>query len=374
MTPDVLFTPLRLGPYTLAHRIVMPPLTRMRAAAPENAPDALNAEYYSQRATPGGLIIAEATWVDPMGRPYPDVPGIRTAAQVAGWRGITDAVHAKGGIIFLQLWHAGRIGHSSTKPGGALPVAPSAVRPAGEIANAAGERVPFETPRALDLEEIPALIESFRLGARNALAAGFDGIEVHGANGYLLEQFLQARTNQRTDRYGGSLENRTRLLHEICAAVAEIVGPDRVGVRLSPYGIASDSHEDDPMTLYTHVVKSLAALDLAFIHLVEPRASGVGMREIDRSEQPQGATLFRPLWPNILISTGGHTPDSAVRLLAKGDADAIGFGRHFISNPDLPLRVKRGAPLTHYDRPTFYTTGPKGYTDDPFLAAAAGAS
>ena len=164
------------------------------------------------------------------------------------------------------------------------------------------------------------------------------------------------------------------MLHEICAAVAEIVGPDRVGVRLSPYGIASDSHEDDPMTLYTHVVKSLAALDLAFIHLVEPRASGVGMREIDRSEQPQGATLFRPLWPNILISTGGHTPDSAARLLAKGDADAIGFGRHFISNPDLPLRVKRGAPLTHYDRPTFYTKGPKGYTDYPFLDAAAGAS
>ncbi len=371
MTSDVLFTPLQLGPFTLAHRIVMPPLTRMRAAAPDNAPDALNAEYYGQRATPGGLIIAEATWVEPMGRPYLDVPGIQTEKQIAGWRGITEAIHAKGGIAFLQLWHAGRIGHSSTKPGGALPVAPSAVAPAGEFPNAAGQRVPFETPRALELDEIPALIETFRQGARNALAAGFDGVEVHGANGYLLEQFLQSRINRRTDRYGGSLENRTRLLREICEAVAEIVGPGRVGVRLSPYGIASDTHEDDPMTLYTHVVETLAALDLAFIHLVEPRASGVGMREIDRAEQPQGATLFRPLWPNVLISTGGHTPESAARLVASGHADAIGFGRHFISNPDLPLRVKRGVPLTHYDRPTFYTKGPKGYTDYPFLESAA---
>jgi N-ethylmaleimide reductase len=373
MTTDVLFTPLQLGPFRLAHRIVMPPLTRMRAAEPDNVPDALNAEYYAQRATPGGFIIAEATAVDPQGKPFPGVPGIYSQGQIAGWRGVTDAIHARGGIVFLQLWHGGRVGHSSLMPGGALPVAPSAVAPSGETWDASGKRVPFETPRALETGEIPGIVESYRRAARNALEAGFDGVEVHSANGYLLEQFLLSRTNLRADAYGGSFENRSRLVAEICTAIAGDIGADRVGVRLSPFGIAQGVVEDDPLPLFSYVVKRLAALGLAFVHFIEPRASGVGMREIDRPEQPQAAPLFRPYWPGVLISTGGHTQVSAAAMVASGAADAIGFGRHFISNPDLPLRIKLGAPFTHYDRPTFYTRGPKGYTDYPFLDAAGAA-
>src|SRR5580692_6901538 len=232
-----LFSPLRIGPYQLAHRLVMAPLTRMRAEQSSFAPRALNAEYYAQRATPGGLIIAEATPVVATGRGNPRVPGIWSPAQIKGWRAIVDAVHAKGGLIFLQLWHVGRVSHSSLQPGGVLPVAPSAVPIGGGLMamTAAGPPVPYETPRALETGEISGVVESFRQGARNALIAGFDGVEIHGANGYLIEQFLQSHTNLRSDRYGGSIANRARLLMEITQAAIDVWGASRVGVRLSPY-------------------------------------------------------------------------------------------------------------------------------------------
>ena len=254
-----LFSPVKIGPYQLKHRLVMAPLTRMRAEKPSLAPRPLNAEYYAQRATPGGLLIAEASPVAATAFGSPGVPGIYSEQQIEGWRKVVDAVHAKGGIIFLQLWHVGRVSHSSFQPGGALPVSPSAVAisPEFKTATADGKLVDYETPRALETGEIPGVVDAFRQAAKNALKAGFDGVEIHGANGYLIEQFLQSRSNLRTDQYGGSIENRVRLLMEITQAVAEVWGANRVGVRLSPYGVANDSGEPDPMPLYSHAVKSL---------------------------------------------------------------------------------------------------------------------
>src|SRR5579872_2587688 len=244
-----LFSPLQVGPYQLQHRLVMAPLTRMRADRSSYAPRSLNAEYYGQRATPGGLLIAEASPVMVTGRGNPGTPGIYSDAQIAGWRGVVDAVHAKGGLIFLQLWHVGRVSHSSFQPGGALPVAPSAVAipPEFKCMTADGKVVDYETPRALETGEVALMVEAYRQGAKNALAAGFDGVEIHGANGYLIEQFLQSRSNVRTDQYGGSIENRVRFLLEVTQAVTEVWGANRVGVRLSPYGIANGSGEADPM-------------------------------------------------------------------------------------------------------------------------------
>ncbi|MEW6092315.1 MAG: alkene reductase, partial [Pseudomonadota bacterium] len=274
MSSAHLFAPLKLGRYTLAHRVVMAPLTRMRSTG--NTPTDLAVEYYSQRASSGGLIIAEASQVTPYGQGYPATPGVHSAEQIAGWKKITDAVHAKGGIIFLQLWHTGRISHPSFQPGGVQPVAPSAIAPAGKAFTPSFEMVPFETPRALDTGEIPAIIEAYREGARNALAAGFDGVELHGANGYLIEQFLHSKTNQRTDAYGGSVENRTRLLMEVMTALVEIWGADRVGVRLSPFGVVNDAGEADPIGLYSHVLARLATLNIAYVHLIESRNTDAG--------------------------------------------------------------------------------------------------
>ena len=247
-----LFSPLKVGPYQLKHRLALAPLTRMRAAKPSLAPRPLNAEYYAQRATPGGLLIAEASPVMETGFGSPGVPGIYTEQQIAGWREVVDAVHARGGVIFLQLWHVGRVSHSSFQPGGVLPVAPSAVPIADlKTGTADGKAVPYETPRALETSEIPGVVDAYRQAAKNALAAGFDGVEIHGANGYLIEQFLQSHTNLRTDQYGGSIPNRVRFLMEVTKAVVEVWGADRVGVRLSPYGVANGSGEPDPMPLYT---------------------------------------------------------------------------------------------------------------------------
>jgi N-ethylmaleimide reductase len=365
-----LFTPLSIGPYELSHRVVMAPLTRMRAGQPGNVPRPLNVEYYRQRASKGGLIIAEGTQISPSGQGMPATPGIHSPEQIAGWRQVTDAVHAKGGLIVLQLWHVGRISHSSHQPGGALPVAPSAIAAAGNAFTASFERVPFETPRALETAEIPALVESYATAARNAEAAGFDGVEIHGANGYLLEQFLQSRTNRRTDAYGGSIENRARLVIEVASAVAGVWGPERVGIRLSPFGIANDSGEADPMPLYSHVIRELAKLRLGYLHLIEPRASGAGQAEVDHKDVPSAAELFRPMWPNVLIAAGNFTADTAEAAVAEGKADAIAFGRLFIANPDLPERLRRGAPLTPYNRATFYGGEAEGYIDYPTLDEA----
>jgi N-ethylmaleimide reductase len=362
-----LFSPVQIGPYQLKHRVVLAPLTRMRAAKPSLAPRPLNAEYYAQRSTPGGLLIAEASPVSATAFGAPAVPGIYTEEQIAGWRKVVDAVHAKGGIIFLQLWHVGRVSHSSFQPGGALPVAPSAIAISRELktSTADGKVVAYETPRALETSEIPGIVEAFRQAAKNAMAAGFDGVEVHGANGYLLEQFLQSHSNQRTDRYGGSIENRARLLLEVTQAAVDVCGANRVGVRLSPYGIANDSGEPEPMPLYTHVVEQLNPLGLAYLHFIEPRSSGAGRAEVNWQNVPSAMVLFRPIWKGKLIAAGGFTGQTADDAIAQGHADAVAFGRIFISNPDLPRRLQHGYPLTPYDRKTFYGGDVAGYTDYP---------
>jgi N-ethylmaleimide reductase len=362
-----LFSPLKIGPYQLGHRLVMAPLTRMRAEKPSLAPRLLNTEYYAQRATPGGLIIAEASPIAATGFGSPGVPGIYSEQQIKGWRQVVDAVHAKGGVIFLQLWHVGRVSHSSFQPGGVLPVAPSAVAISEMLktATADGKVTAYETPRALETGEISGVIEAYRQGAENALKAGFDGVEIHGANGYLIEQFLQSHTNLRTDQYGGSIENRTRFLMEVTQAVIEVWGADRVGVRLSPYGVANDSGEPDPMPLYSHAIKSLDKLGLAYLHFVEPRSSGAGRAEVNHQNVPAAMVLFRPIWSGVLISAGGFSGETADAAISAGHADAIAFGRIFISNPDLPRRLQRGFPLTPYNRATFYGGEAAGYTDYP---------
>jgi N-ethylmaleimide reductase len=363
-----LFSPLKVGPYQLQHRVAMAPLTRMRADRSSFVPRSLNAEYYAQRATPGGLLIAEASPVMVTGRGNPGTPGIYSDDQVKGWRGVVDAVHAKGGLIFLQLWHVGRVSHSSFQPEGRLPVAPSAVPITGEgmlAMTADGKMVPYETPRALESEEVGNVVAAFRQAAANAKAAGFDGVEIHGANGYLLEQFLQSRSNLRSDQYGGSIENRARLLLEITQAAIEVWGANRVGVRLSPYGVANGSGEAEAMPLYSHVVKALDSLGLAYLHFIEPRSSGAGRAEVNWQNVPSAMVLFRPIWRGVLIAAGGFTGETAEAAIAQGHADAVAFGRIFISNPDLPRRLRHGFPLTPYNRATFYGGEAAGYTDYP---------
>lgn len=362
MSSPSLFSPFRLGRYELAHRVIMAPLTRMRASA-GNIPNEFAPEYYGQRSSPGGLIITEAVQVTPYGQGYPATPGIHSAEQIGAWETVTKAVHAKGGVIFLQLWHVGRSSHSTLLPNGALPVAPSAIAITGQmVLTSEWKPVPYETPHALELDEIPGIIEAYRQGARNAMAAGFDGVEVHAANGYLLEQFLHDHSNKRTDIYGGSIENRARLLIQVTEAVAEIWGTDRVGVRLSPFGTYNDVGDSNPIELYKHVLSRLSELDIAYVSLIEAR-SQAGM-EIDT---PQAVDQHRSFWPKTLILAGGFTGKTAEDAIRSGRADAIAFGRHFIANPDLPVRLKLGAPLNHYDRSTFYGGGAAGYVDYPAL-------
>lgn len=270
--------------------------------------------------------------------------------------------------MFLQLWHTGRVSHSTHQRDGRPPVAPSRIAAQGMAMTAFGKRVPYEMPRALRTDEIPALVASFRRGAENAIAAGFDGVEIHGANGYLLEQFLQSRSNVRTDAYGGSIANRCRMVLEIADAVAGAVGADRVGIRLSPYGIANDSGEAEPMPLYSHLIGELAKRRLAYLHLIEPRASGTGQAEVVREGQPSTAAIFRPAWPTVLIDAGGFTRANAIETVADGRADAVAFGRFFISNPDLVRRIAEDRPFNPYNRATFYGGGAEGYTDYPVLA------
>ncbi|WP_338649397.1 alkene reductase [Pseudomonas sp. ML2-2023-3] len=364
-----LFLPLRLGSLDLKHRVVMAPLTRMRAAQPGNIPHALNVEYYRQRASRGGLIITEGSQISLTGQGMPATPGIHSQAQIEGWTAVTEAVHSQGGLIFLQLWHVGRISHSSLL-GGQLPVAPSDIVASGNAFTATFDRAPFEMPRALETAEIASVVEDYAQAARNARQAGFDGVEIHAANGYLLEQFLQSRSNQRTDAYGGSIENRCRIVLEVAAAVSAVFGADRVGIRLSPFGVANTSGEDAPLPLYTYLIESLARLDLAYLHLIEPRASGAGQAEVDHQNVPFASELFRPHWPNVLIAAGNYSPDTAAAAIEAGRADAIAFGRLFIANPDLPERARQGADLNAYARATFYGGGAEGYVDYPALEAS----
>lgn len=373
MASTKLFLPLELGPLHLSHRVVMAPLTRMRADPASSAPRPLNAEYYGQRASKGGLIIAEASQVSPEGKGMPATPGIHSDAQVQGWQAVTGAVHAKGGLIFLQLWHVGRISHSSHQPGGAQPVSASGIAAQGQATTADWQRAAFEAPRALETGEIAGVVESYAQGARNAMAAGFDGVEIHGANGYLLEQFLHTSSNRRTDRYGGSVGNRSRLLLEVAEAVAGVWGGGRVSVRLSPFGIANSSGDDAPAPLHAHLLPALASLGIGTLHLIEPRASGSGQADVDHKDVPSASRMFRPMWPGVLIAAGNYQPDTAEAALAAGHADAIAFGRLFIANPDLPERLRHGAALNPYHRPTFYGGEAAGYTDYPALAAPAAA-
>ncbi len=351
-------TPVKLGPYELENRVVMAPLTRNRAG-PGNVPQAINVAYYAQRAS-AGLIVTEATQVSPQGVGYPDTPGIHNRAQVEGWRRVTDAVHARGGRIFVQLWHVGRISHPSLQPNGALPVAPSAIKPDGESATPDGPR-PFVTPRALETRELPGVVDQFRAGAGNALEAGFDGVEIHAANGYLLDQFLRDGTNHRTDAYGGSLENRARLLLEVTEAVAGVWGADRVGVRLSPLNAFNDMADSQPGATFGYAAGRLGAHGLAYLHVVEPGAPGPDARDgFDWHE-------LRRAFGGTTIANGGYDLDRAGEALAAGDADLVAFGRLFIANPDLPRRFAIGAPLNAPDPATFYGGDARGYTDYPFL-------
>ena len=363
-----LFDPAQAGDLQLKNRVVMAPLTRNRA--PGNVPNALMARYYAQRAS-AGLLITEATPVSAQGQGYADVPGLYTDAQAAGWRGVTDAVHAQGGHIVVQLWHVGRISHVSLQPGGAAPVAPSAIAANAKtfiIEDGAGRFVPVSTPRALELAELPGLVDDYRRAARAARgAAGFDGVEVHGANGYLLDQVLKRGANQRTDAYGGSIENRARLLLEVMQAVVGEIGGGRTGVRLAPVTPANDIHEPEPQPLFEYVVRALAPLGLAYIHVVEGATGGA--REVEgrpfdyealrRAYRDAGG---RGAW----MVNNGYNADMATQAVG-ADADLVAFGRPFIANPDLVERLRTGAPLNAPEVATFYGGGEKGYTDYPTL-------
>jgi N-ethylmaleimide reductase len=355
-----LFTPIKLGANLLPNRIVMAPLTRSRAGE-GNVPQAINVEYYAQRAS-AGLIITEATQIAPQGQGYIATPGIHSTEQIAGWRLVTDAVHARNGHIFLQLWHVGRISHSSFQPNGELPVAPSAIAPPGNIFTNQGPK-PYETPRALDLTEIPGIIEQYRQAAQNALAAGFDGVEIHGANGYLLDQFLRDGTNKRDDQYGGSIENRARLLLEVTRAVVSVWGADRVGVRLSPSGTFNSMSDSNPRETFRYVIEQLDQFNLAYLHLTEPQAD-------DQKYGGPGipTSYFRPFYKGNLIVNGGYNQATANAAIDRGNADLIAFGVLYIANPDLVERFRLNAPLNQPDQPTFYSGGTKGYIDYPALS------
>ncbi len=348
----------------------MAPLTRLRSTQPGDIPNALNALYYAQRASQGGLLISEATQISRQGKGYPAAPGIHSPEQVEGWKLVTDAVHARGGLIFLQLWHVGRISHTSLHPETGLPVSASAIRPndGGKAFTASFEMVDFETPRALETSELPGIVADYRKAAENAKAAGFDGVEIHSANGYLLDQFLEDNTNHRTDEYGGSIENRARLLMEVTDAVIDVWGKGRVGVRLSPYGKFSDMGDSNPVALFSFVLQQLSEKCIAYAHLVEPRVGNASAGAAIDESQPQTAKIFRDSFQGVLISAGGYTAQTAEESIAARYADAVAFGRLFIANPDLPERFRIGAPLNKPDRSTFGGGTEKGYTDYPTLA------
>jgi N-ethylmaleimide reductase len=357
MTNIDIFSPLRLGPLQLPNRVVMAPMTRNRAGR-GNAPGPLNATYYAQRAS-AGLIISEATQISPQGLGYPGTPGIHSSEQVAGWKGVTDAVHAAGGRMFLQLWHVGRISHPSLQPHGALPVAPSAIAPTGQAMTADGMK-PFVTPRALETSEIAGIVEDYRHGARNARAAEFDGVELHGANGYLIDQFLRDGANRRTDRYGGDALNRARFLIEITEAVVGEWGAERVGVRLSPTNPFNDMRDSNPAATFATAVSELNRFGLAYLHVVEPAAGD----PVPAGKVPD-IRFFRKIWHSALIGNKGYDLARANAVIRDGCADLVSFAVLFLANPDLPIRFRRGGPFNPPDRKTFYGGAAAGYTDYP---------
>jgi N-ethylmaleimide reductase len=353
----LLHSPIQIGRYTLANRIVMAPLTRCRA--PGYVPTDLMATYYAQRAS-AGLIISEASPITPLGIGYSATPGIYNDEQIAAWQKITAAVHANNGHIFLQLWHVGRISHPDFH-NGELPVAPSAIAPQGHCNTPNGLK-PFVTPRAIALAEIPGIIEQYRQAAQNALLAGFDGVEIHSANGYLLDEFLRNGSNQRTDCYGGSVENRARLLLEVTKAVTAVWGSDRVGVRLSPSGTFNDMSDSNPEALFTHLLGQLSGFELAYVHIVDALES-----DIRHGAKVVQLDVLRKAYSGTLIVCGGYDQARAEASLTHGKADAVAFGQLYIANPDLVERFQHNAPLNAPDPATFYGGTEKGYTDYPVL-------
>ncbi|MBR1280909.1 alkene reductase [Bradyrhizobium sp. AUGA SZCCT0177] len=361
MSQTKLFEPYKLGGITLPNRLVMAPLTRNRAVPGSFVPSELAIDYYGQRAS-AGLLITEASQISQQGQGYQDTPGIYSKEQVAGWRKVTDRVHEQGGRIFIQIWHVGRISHDSLQPDGGKPVAPSAIRAKGKtFVN--GTFTDISEPRELELSEIPGIIEDFKRSTENALAAGFDGIEIHGANGYLLDQFAKDGTNKRTDAYGGGIENRAKLMLEVSKAVAAVAGPERTGIRISPVTPANDVSDSNPQPLFDHIVDGLNALKLTYIHVVEGATGG------PRDHAPFDYGSLRKRFKQAYVANNGYDFDLATKQLDANAADLIAFGKPFISNPDLVERLKKGAPLNAFDKATFYGGGAKGYTDYPTLGA-----
>ncbi|CAB3764463.1 alkene reductase [Paraburkholderia humisilvae] len=358
-----LFSKVTLGPYELDHRVVLAPLTRMRAERGAR-PGALMAKYYAQRTSPGALLISEATIAAPNGNGYLGAPGLFDDSQIPGWKTITDAVHAKGGTIFLQLYHAGRQSNAQLQPDGARPVGPSEL-PHGGLAYTEAGWVPNTPNRALATGEIPGIVESFRAAAERGIRAGFDGIELHAANGYLLDQFLQDGSNKRTDEYGGPIANRARLLLDVTRAVISVWGSDKVAVRLGPSGSWGDMSDSNPEALFAYVASELNELGIAYLHLIEPRIAG-NVEDGTRDQQPVVAKKLRAHFHGRIIAAGGFDGKGAEAMVQSGDADLVAFGRHFIANPDLPERLRRNLPLNPYDRPTFFGGTEVGYTDYPF--------
>ena len=358
-----LFRPLRIGAIEVPNRVLMAPLTRNRADA-DGTPKAIAEDYYRQRAS-AGLIVTEATQISPEGKGYLDTPGIHTDTHVAAWRRITDAVHAASGRIFLQLWHVGRISHVSLQPNGQVPVAPSAIRAKTQTFNADGF-VDTSEPRALETDELPRIVADYTRAAERAKDAGFDGVEVHAANGYLLDQFLRDGTNKRTDAYGGSAQNRARLTVEVTKAVVGVWGADRVGIRLSPLSSFNDMSDSAPEQTFANAYRQLDTLGLAYLHVVE-KFPGIAQSAEDR------ATLdrLRKLWSGTYIDNGDFDAAEAEAWIAKGRATAVAFGRPFIANPDLPERYRTSAALNTADQATFYGGGEAGYIDYPFLGQKA---
>ncbi len=373
--PNQLFTPVHLGPFHLKHRVVMAALTRASSKQPGDVPCDLMLEYYSQRASDGGLIISEATTISPAARGWYGVPGIFTEAQVNGWMRIVDAVHDKGGYMISQLWHTGRssnINNSGIEPVSAS-VNPDYWSNPSHLVTAPSGWVQPSRHRALDISEIPGIIEEYRLAAVRAKAAGFDAIELHAGNGYLLDQFLQDGSNHRTDAYGGSIENRARLLLEVIEAVSSVWGPNQVAVRLAPGGTWNGMSDSNPRALFGYVAAQLNRYHLAYLHIIQPRVEGnivAGKGE----GRPVAAQFLRQIFDGPIITAGGFEPDVAEAIVASGNADAVAFGRHFLSSPDLPKRIELSEPLTPCDRDNFYTFDARGYTDYPVYEAAEAAA
>ncbi|KAJ4733180.1 12-oxophytodienoate reductase-like protein [Rhynchospora pubera] len=357
-----LLTPHKMGPFELSHRIVYAPMTRQRAF--NNVPQPQTILYYSQRTTPGGLLISEAAGVSDTAQGYPDTPGIWTREQVEAWKPIVDAVHEKGGIFFCQIWHGGRVSSYTFQPNGQPPIS-STDKPVGPKQHAGGERNEYSPPRRLETDEIPKIVNDFRLAAQNAIEAGFDGVEIHGAHGYLIEQFLKDEVNDRTDQYGGSLENRCRFALEIVEALSKEIGPERVGIRLSPFANYQESGDSNPEELGLYMANALNKYGIAYCHMVEPRMIQVE----ERAETPHSLLPMRKAFNNTFIVAGGYDREEGIKAVSTGYTDLVAYGRIFLANPDLPKRFELDAPLNKYDRSTFYTPDlVVGYTDYPFLS------